>query len=334
MNILGIETSCDETSAAIVKDGRKTISLTISSQVKEHELYGGVVPEIASRRHIENINKVILECFKRSNSSLSDIDGVAVTFSPGLIGSLLVGVNFAKGFCFATKKPLIAVNHLKAHIAANYLCHEDLSPPFLGLIISGGHTIIVNVLNYCDFKVIGKTLDDSVGEAYDKIGRALNLPYPAGALIDKLAKKGDETKFKFPKPKVSGSQFNFSFSGIKTAVLNTINKEKQNNNEILVEDFAASFQDVVSKIICEKIFLAIKKYYAKKLVIAGGVAANSRIRKDLTNLCYMNNVKIYLPELKYCSDNAAMVASQGFFEFENGNIEKDFSLNAVANSLF
>ncbi len=332
MKVIGIETSCDETAVAIVENGRKIISSVVASQIKEHSIYGGVVPEIASRRHIENIKNVLTVCLKKANTNLKDVDVVAVTNTPGLVGSLLVGVNFAKGISFALKKPLVAVNHLKAHVAANYITHKNLSPPFLGLIISGGHTSIVEVKSYCNFKLVGKTLDDSVGETYDKIGRALGLKYPAGAKIDEIAKLGDETKYFFPKPKIQGNVFNFSFSGLKTAALNKLNKEK--NYYFKIEDFAASFQNVISQIICEKIFTAVKFYHSKKLVVCGGVSANSKIRKSLIEKSKNFGIQLFLPELSLCTDNAAMVASQAFFEFEFGNVQKDYGLNAVAYSEF
>lgn len=334
MNVLGIETSCDETATCIVENGRKVISSVVATQIDEHSLYGGVVPEIASRRHLEKIDKIIALTFKKVDLNFSDIDIIAVTNTPGLVGSLLVGVNFAKGLSFSLNKPLIAVNHLKAHIAANYLDNEDLKPPFLGLIISGGHTNIVRIKDYCDFELIGKTVDDSIGEAYDKVGRKLGLLYPAGAKIDKLSKKGDKNKYEFPKPTVGNNKFDFSFSGLKTAVLNKINQEKSQKKEIIIEDFCSSFQKVITEIVCEKIFLAAQKYNEKKIVVCGGVCANSNIRENLLKIAKLKGIKLYLPDLKYCTDNAAMVASQGFFEAKNNNFEKDYSLNAVASYQF
>lgn len=333
MKVLGIETSCDETAASIVENGRKVISSVIATQIDEHSLYGGVVPEIASRRHLENIEKIITLTFKKVNLNFSDIDIIAVTNTPGLVGSLLVGVNFAKGLSFSLNKPLVAVNHLKAHIAANYIDNENLKPPFLGLIISGGHTNIVKVKDYCDFELIGRTVDDSIGEAYDKVGRTLGLVYPSGAKIDKLSKKGDKNRYNFTKPKVENNDFNFSFSGLKTAVLNKINKEKLKEKEIIVEDFCSSFQKTVTEIVCEKIFLAADRYNEKKVVVCGGVCANSSIRENLTKIAKLKKISLFLPKLKYCTDNAAMVASQGYFEAKNNNFE-NFSLNAIASYRF
>ena len=266
--------------------------------------------------------------------NLNQIDLIAVTSSPGLVGSLLVGINFAKGLSFSLKKPLIAVNHLKAHVAANYLTHKNLTPSFLALIISGGHTNIVLVRNYTEFKLIGKTVDDSVGETFDKIGRVLNINYPAGPEIDSLSKKGNCLKYSFPKPKVENSEFDFSFSGLKTAVINKIRKEELENKDFKIEDIAASFQEVVCNILSEKVFLAAKKTNQKKLVICGGVSANSKIRSCLEKEAEKNGIKIFMPDLKYCTDNAAMVASQGFFEFESGNFEKNYNLNAVSKISF
>ena len=334
MNVLGIETSCDETAASIVKNGRNVLSSVVATQIEEHSLYGGVVPEIASRRHIEKITKVVEASLKKANLNFSDIGLIAVTNTPGLVGSLLVGVNFAKGLSFSLKKPLVAVNHLKAHIAANYITNKDLTPPFLALIISGGHTNIIKVKNYCEFELIGKTVDDSIGETYDKIGRVLGLSYPAGEKIDKLSKKGDENRYVFPKPKVENNEFNFSFSGLKTAVINKIKSEKLKKKNIIIEDFCASFQKIITEIVCEKSIKAALKFDEKKLVVCGGVCANSSIRRNLIEIGEEKKIKVFLPDLKYCTDNAAMVACQGFFEFKNGFFEKDYKLNAIASYQF
>lgn len=331
MNILGIETSCDETAAAIVKDAKYIISNVVASQAKEHSLYGGVVPEIASRRHIEIITQIVKRCVKSANLTLNDIDAVAVTFGPGLVGALLVGVNFAKGLSFSLKKPLIAVNHLRAHVAANYITDKDLTPPFLGLIISGGHCNIVRVKDYCEFELVGETVDDSIGEAYDKVGRALGINYPAGAAIDNMAKFGDEDAYTFPKPRVDGCVYNFSFSGLKTSVLNLIDNERMQQKSLNINDISASFQKTACDIVCEKIFLAARMLGEKKLVACGGVCANSKIRSELKRYSNINNICLYLPDLKLCTDNAAMVAAQGYFEFKNGNFEKDMSLNAQSS---
>ncbi len=328
MKILGIETSCDETSAAVVEKGRNVLSCVTASQIKKHSEFGGVVPEIASREHIKKITEIVKSSLENANLKLKEINAIAVTNTPGLVGSLLVGINFAKGLSFSLKKPLIAVNHLKAHIAANYICHKNLKPPFLALIISGGHSNIVEVKNFCEFKGISKTMDDSIGEAFDKIGRALNLPYPAGAKIDELSKNVKEIKYSFPKPKVRKNPLNFSFSGVKTAVLNKLKEEKEKNNAIKIEDFAASFQKTVCDVVCEKVSTAIKFKKSKKLVVCGGVSANSKIREELKKLSQTLNFELFLPELKFCTDNAAMVASQAFFEFEDGNIQQNFNLNA------
>lgn len=330
MKIFAIETSCDETAAAIVEDGRKIISSTVATQIEEHRLYGGVVPEIASRRHCESISQIVDMCFKKANLTFDDIDAIGVTFAPGLIGSLLVGVNYAKGLSFALKKPLIAVHHLRSHIASNYLTHKELKPPFLSLIISGGHSHIVNVKDYCTFEVIGRTRDDAVGEAFDKAARALGYPYPGGVEIDKSAKLGNENAFTFPRPKVEDSKLDFSFSGLKTAVLNLLNNSKQKSQLINKNDLCASFQLAVCDIIAQRIVLAAKKLNQNKIVIAGGVSANSAIRERLKKEAAQNDFSLFLPDISLCGDNAAMVGSQAYYEFQNKNFA-DMSLNAVAS---
>ncbi len=330
MKIFAIETSCDETAAAIVEDGRKIISSTVATQIEEHRLYGGVVPEIASRRHCESISQIVDICFKEANLTFDDIDAIGVTFAPGLIGSLLVGVNYAKGLSLALNKPLIAVHHLRSHIASNYLTHKELKPPFLSLIISGGHSHLVNVKDYCTFEVIGRTRDDAVGEAFDKAARALGYPYPGGIEIDKSAKLGNENAFAFPRPKVEGSELDFSFSGLKTAVLNLLNNSSQKSKSINKNDLCASFQLAVCDIIAKRVILAAKKLNQNKLVIAGGVSANSAIRKRLKDESEKNGLSLFLPKLSLCGDNAAMVGSQAYYEFQNKNIA-DMSLNAVAS---
>ena len=329
MKILGIETSCDETAVAVVENGVTVLSSIISTQIKEHRKYGGVVPEIASRRHCEKIVEVYKLAIEKAKIAPRDIDAVAVTFAPGLIGSLLVGVNFAKGLCFALNKPIIAVHHLKAHIAANYLSFENLKPPFIALVISGGHTNIVLVQDFLNFKIIGKTMDDAVGEAFDKIGRSLGLSYPAGAEIDKLSKLGDKNKYSFTKPKILNKKFCFSFSGMKTAVINTINNEK-NKNENLSKDIAASFQAVVCNILVEKTIEAAKFYNVHKIAVCGGVSANSGVREIFKHYCKINNIDLFIPELKFCTDNAAMVASQGYFQFKYNHESSAMNLNAKA----
>ena len=331
MKIFAIETSCDETAAAIVENGRKIISSTVATQIEEHRLYGGVVPEIASRRHCESISQIVDICFKEANLTFNDIDAISVTFAPGLIGSLLVGVNYAKGLSFALKKPLIAVHHLRSHIASNYLSHQELKPPFLALIISGGHSHLVNVKDYCTFEVVGRTRDDAVGEAFDKAARALGYPYPGGIEIDKSAKIGNENAFYFPRPKVEGSTLDFSFSGLKTAVLNLLNNSNQKSSQpINKNDLCASFQLAVCDIIAQRVILAAKKLNQNKIVVAGGVSANSAIRKRLKKESEKNGFSLFLPELSLCGDNAAMVASQAYYEFQNQNIS-DMSLNAIAS---
>ena len=332
MKIFAIESSCDETAAAIVENGRKIISSTVATQIEEHRLYGGVVPEIASRRHCESISQIVDMCFKEANLTFSDIDAIGVTFAPGLIGSLLVGVNYAKGLSFALNKPLIAVHHLRSHIASNYLSHEKLKPPFLALIISGGHSHLVNVKDYCTFEVIGRTRDDAVGEAFDKAARALGYPYPGGIEIDKSAKLGNENAFDFPRPKVEGSTLDFSFSGLKTAVLNLLNNSSQKSSSIPINknDLCASFQLAVCDIIAKRVVLAAEKLNQNKIVVAGGVSANSAIRKRLQQESEKNGFSLFLPEISLCGDNAAMVASQAYYEFQNKNIA-DMSLNAVAS---
>ncbi|MDE5983737.1 MAG: tRNA (adenosine(37)-N6)-threonylcarbamoyltransferase complex transferase subunit TsaD [Eubacterium sp.] len=328
MKILGIESSCDETAAAVVEDGRKVLSNVIATSLEEHKLYGGVVPEIASRRHAESISGVVKEALEQANCTMADIDAVAVTYAPGLIGALLVGVNFAKGLALATDTPLVPVHHIRGHIASNYIS-SDVEPPFLCLIVSGGHSHIVAVKSYTDFEIIGKTRDDAAGEALDKAGRTMGLEYPGGVSIDKISSQGDENAFKFPKPKVSGSPYDFSFSGLKTAVINTIHNAQQKGEPIDNADLAASFQkSVVDCLITNLEKAALEKNF-NKIVIAGGVSANSKLRAQAQGLCKKYNWSLYLPELKYCGDNAAMIASQGYYEFVNGEMA-DESLNAYA----
>ena len=328
MKILGIESCCDETAAAVVEDGRKVLSNVIASSLEEHKLYGGVVPEIASRRHAESISGVVSEALSQANCTIDDIDAIAVTYAPGLIGSLLVGVNFAKGLALASDKPLVPVHHLRGHIASNYL-ESSLEPEFLCLVVSGGHSHIVNVKDYTEIEIIGKTRDDAAGEALDKAGRAMGLAYPGGVSIDKLSKEGNENAFEFTHPRVSDSVYDYSFSGLKTAVINTIHNASQKNIEINTADLAASFQKAVVDCLLEKLSLAADNYGAKKLVIAGGVSANSKLRQEVKKLCDKKKLSLSIPELKYCGDNAAMIASQGYFEYKNGTVANE-SLNAYA----
>ena len=329
MKILAIESSCDETAAAVVEDGRNIISSVVASQVEEHKLYGGVVPEIASRRHAEAIVPVVRQALEDADCRLSDIDAIGVTYAPGLIGALLVGVNFAKGLSLATGIPLVPVHHLRSHIASNYISNKELKPPFLCLVVSGGHSHIVMVEDYTKMKIIGKTRDDAAGEALDKAGRTMGRAYPGGISIDKISKQGDENAFKFPHPKVTGSKYDFSFSGLKTSVINTVHNAKQKGEEINVADLAASFQKSVVDCLIQNLEKAGVDKNFKKIVIAGGVSANSKLRREAEKLCKKHNWQLYLPELKYCGDNAAMIASQGYYEFISG-VTADESLNAYA----
>lgn len=330
MNILAIETSCDETAAAVVKDGKEVLSSIVATQIAEHRLYGGVVPEIASRRHCESIVEVVDEALKSASVTLADIDAIGVTYAPGLIGALLVGVNFAKGLSLATNKPLIPVHHIRSHIAANYLVHENLKPPFLCLVISGGHTHIIEVTDYTSFKVIGRTRDDAVGEAYDKAARAMGYPYPGGIEIDKATQMGNGKAYTLPRPKIEGSQFDMSFSGLKTAVLNIINNSAQKGEEISRVDLCASFQLAVCDILSDRLFKVADETKYKSIVVAGGVCANSGIRKRLQDECDKRNIELFMPPLKYCGDNAAMVGSQAYYEYLAGNTA-GLDLNAVAS---
>lgn len=328
MKILGIESSCDETAAAVVEDGRKVLSNIIATSLEEHKLYGGVVPEIASRRHAESISGVVEEALKSASCTVDEIDGIAVTYAPGLIGSLLVGVNFAKGLALACNKPLIPVHHLRGHIASNYLT-SNLEPPFLCLVVSGGHSHIVAVKSYTEVEVIGRTRDDAAGEALDKAGRTLKLPYPGGVSIDKTSPDGNENAFEFPRPKFTDAIYDYSFSGLKTKVINYVHNAEQKGEEISVPDLAASFQNAVVDCLLTNFELAAKNLGYKKLVLAGGVSANSKLRLEAEKICKKNGWELTIPELKYCGDNAAMIASQGYFEYLNG-AAADESLNAYA----
>lgn len=329
MKILGIESSCDETAAAVVEDGRKVLSNAVATQIEEHKLYGGVVPEIASRRHAEAICGVVDKALKDADCTVNDIDAIAVTYAPGLIGALLVGMNYAKGLSFATGKPLVPVHHLRSHIASNYITHADLKPPFFCLVVSGGHTHMIEVKSYTDFKVIGRTRDDAAGEALDKAARAMGLPYPGGLNLDKLAKNGDNSKYKFPHPKVDGCPYDFSFSGLKTSVINTIHNAKQKGEEIDIENLGASFMSAVVDCLVKNVEKACDDLGYDKIVIAGGVSANSVLRRRMKESCDKNNRQLFVPELKYCGDNAAMVGSQGYYEALSGNFA-DLDLNATA----
>lgn len=332
MYVLGIESSCDETSAAVVEMGkgeRKILSNIVASQIETHRLYGGVVPEIASRAHIEAISKITYEALDEAGITLADIGCVAVTSHPGLIGALLVGVNFAKSLAFANNIPLVPVNHVKAHVAAAYAEYKELEPPFTALVVSGGHTSIYSVTDYTDFSEIGSTRDDAAGEAFDKIGRVIGMPYPGGAAMDKLAYEGNPNAVKLPSPAIPGDNLDFSFSGLKTAALNYINGERQRGGEPDRADLTASYTRVIVDAIVKKVGQAIDATGTKRLVLAGGVAANSHIRAALEGLCKRKKVEFYRPSLALCSDNAAMVAVAGYFEYLRGNFA-DTSLNASA----
>ena len=327
MYILGIESTCDETAAAIVQDGRKLISNVISTSVKEQALYGGVVPEIASRRHIEYISATVDKALADAGMTMSDVDAVAVTFAPGLIGAVLVGVNFAKGLAYASGKPLVPVHHLRGHIAANYLTHAELKPPFLCLVASGGHSHIVMVEDWCRYKVLGRTVDDAAGEAFDKVARTLGLPYPGGPSISAAAKTGDPHAYRLPTPHVEG-KYNVSFSGLKTAVINEVHNAQQRGEAIRVPDMAASFQERIAQILAKKLLAAAADTGAKTVCLAGGVAANGRLRQLVNDGVQKLGAKIYLPELKFCGDNGAMIASQGYYEYQDGNLA-DLTLNGL-----
>ena len=329
MKILSIESSCDETAAAVVEDGREVLSSVIASQVEEHKLYGGVVPEIASRRHAEAIVPVVQSALDEAKLTMDDIDAVAVTHAPGLIGALLVGVNFAKGLSLATGKPLVPVHHLRSHIASNYISHKELKPPFMCLVVSGGHSHIVMVEDYTKMKVIGRTRDDAAGEAFDKAARTMNMSYPGGIEMDRVAELGNPDAFKFPTPVVRDAPYDFSFSGLKTCVINLIHNMEQRGEEIPREDICASFRRAVVDLLVSKFMKAAEDFGVNKLVVAGGVSANSLLRKTLAEESEKRGFTFYKPDKSVCTDNAAMVGSQGYYEYLSGNIA-DLSLNAVA----
>lgn len=329
MKILAIESSCDETAAAVVEDGRKVISSVVASQVEEHKLYGGVVPEIASRRHAEAIVPVVKSSLEQAELTLKEIDAIAVTYAPGLIGALLVGVNFAKGLSLSTGLPLVPTHHLRSHIASNYISNSDLKPPFLCLVVSGGHSHIVMVEDYTKMRIIGKTRDDAAGEAFDKAARTMGMPYPGGIALDKVAEDGDPFAFKLPRPTVSGSQYDFSFSGLKTAVINLIHNSAQKGIELNKADVCASFRYAVVDCLKTNFLKAAEDLKVDKLVIAGGVSANRLLRSSLQEECDKHGLAFYMPEKSLCGDNAAMVGSQGYYEFLSGNIAST-DLNAFA----
>ena len=329
MKILGIESSCDETAAAVVEDGRKVLSSVVATQVMEHRQYGGVVPEIASRRHAENIVPVVRKSLSDCNLTLDDIDAIAVTYAPGLIGALLVGVNFAKGLSLASGKPLVPTHHLRSHIASNYISNQELKPPFLCLVVSGGHSHIVMVEDYTKMKILGRTRDDAAGEAFDKAARTMGMPYPGGIELDKVAENGNPLAFRLPRPTVHDAPYDFSFSGLKTAVINLIHNASQKGEELNRADICASFRYAVVDCLTTNFLKAAEDYNVNKLVIAGGVSANSLLRSTLKNECKQRGYEFYMPDKSLCGDNAAMVGSQGYYEFLSGNIA-DSSLNAFA----
>ena len=327
MYILGFESTCDETAAAVVKDGREVCSNVIATSVAEQALYGGVVPEIASRRHAENISAVAEKALADANLTMADIDAMAVTFAPGLIGAVLVGVNFAKGLAYAAGKPLVPVHHLRGHIAANYLTHPDLKPPFLCLVASGGHSHIVLVQDWCRYQILGRTVDDAAGEAFDKVARTLGLPYPGGPSVSQAARTGDPHAYRLPVPHVQG-KYNVSFSGLKTAVVNEVHNAQQRGETVSVPDMAASFQERIAQILAKKLLAAAADTGAKTVCLAGGVAANGRLRQLVNDGVQKLGAKVYLPELKYCGDNGAMIAAQGYYEYLDGNLA-DWTLNGL-----
>ena len=330
VKILAIESSCDETAASVVVNGRDVRSNMISSQIDIHTLYGGVVPEIASRKHIERINQVVQEALDQAKMTLDDIDAVGVTYGPGLVGALLVGVAEAKAIAWARNLPLIGVHHIEGHISANYIENKELEPPFGCLVVSGGHTHLVLVKDYGEYEILGKTADDAAGEAFDKVARAIGLGYPGGPKIDKAAKEGDPHAMEFPRGKVRGSEYDFSFSGLKSAVLNYLNEKHMKGEEISVPDVAASFQRSVVDVLVEHSMHAVNEYGFKKFAIAGGVASNSALRQAMEEACARRHVQFYRPSPILCTDNAAMIGAAAYYDYLKG-IRSDWSLNAVPN---
>ena len=329
MNILAVESSCDETAVAIVKDGRTVLTDCIASQVDLHRLYGGVVPEIASRKHIEAIYGLADQALANTALTRDDIDAVAVTYAPGLIGAVLVGVNFAKAAAFALNKPLIPVHHIRGHIAANYIAYPELEPPFLCLVVSGGHTMIVEVTDYTKMEILGTTLDDAAGECFDKVARVLGMPYPGGAALDKAAASGDETKYVLPRSRPGENPYNMSFSGLKTAALNLIHHAEQVGETLDIPSLCASFSAAVSDTLVPRMVMAMEQTGCRKIAVAGGVAANSRIRRDILAAAKKLGAEVYLPPLKLCGDNGAMIGAQAYYEYLAGNTA-DMGLNAYA----
>ena len=329
MNILAVESSCDETAVAIVRDGRQVLTDCIASQVELHRIYGGVVPEIASRKHIEAIYALADQALVNAGLTRKDLDAVAVTYAPGLIGAVLVGVNFAKAAALAMGKPLIPVHHIRGHIAANYIAYPELEPPFLCLVVSGGHTMLVDVQDYTRMEILGTTLDDAAGECFDKVARVLGMPYPGGAALDKMARTGDDRKYELPRSKPGENPFNMSFSGLKTASLNLIHHAEQVGEELDIPSLCASFSAAVSDTLTPRVVMALERTGYRKVAVAGGVAANSRIRGDILKAAGDMGAQVYLPPLKLCGDNGAMIGAQAYYEFLAGNVA-DMRLNAYA----
>lgn len=330
---LSIESSCDETAAAVLANGRELLSNVISTQIETHKLYGGVVPEIASRQHLMNINSVIAKALEDAGVEISDIDLIAVTYGPGLIGALVIGVAVAKALALANDIPLVGVNHMHGHISSNYISYPELEPPFVSLVISGGHTNLINVKDYIDFEVIGSTRDDAVGEAYDKVARVIGLGYPGGPKIDNIAKNGNAEAVHFKRVYLDKDSLDFSFSGIKTAVLNYVNTERQANRELDISNIAAGFQEAIVDVLVDKSMQAVRQYGNGRLVLAGGVAANSRIREAITRRCEKEGIKLYLPEKKLCTDNAAMIGCAGYYKYLKCGADS-LHLDATANLPF
>ena len=327
MNILAFESSCDETAVAVTC-GRQVLSSVIASQVPEHIKYGGVVPEIASRRHIEAIDGLFHEALRQAGCSIREIDAVAVTYAPGLVGALLVGVGFAKGLAFSAGLPLVPVHHLRSHIAANYIAHPDLTPPFLALVVSGGHSHLVKVSDYTDFTVLGRTRDDAAGECFDKTARAMGLPYPGGVHLDEIAENGNPNAYSLPRPSVQGKELDFSFSGLKTAVVNLLHTAKQKGESVVLPDLAASIRKDVCDLLTERTFLAARKASLNTIVLAGGVSANRELRRRMESECQKQGYRFFCPPLSLCGDNAAMVGVQGYYEYAAG-VRAGLDLNAV-----
>ncbi len=329
MNILAVESSCDETAVAIVRDGRQVLCDCIASQVELHKIYGGVVPEIASRKHIEAIFGLADQALAQAQLTRRDIDAVAVTYAPGLIGAVLVGVNFATAAALALDKPLIPVHHIRGHIAANYIAYPDLEPPFLCLVVSGGHTMIVEVKDYTHMQILGTALDDAAGECFDKVGRVLGMPYPGGAALDRAAQQGEEGKYGLPRSRPGSNPYDMSFSGLKTAALNLIHHAQQVGEELDVPSLCAAFTAAVSDTLVPRVEMALRQTGLKKIAVAGGVAANSRIRRDILSMAQAMGAQVYLPPLSLCGDNAAMIGAQAYYEFCAGNVA-GMELNAYA----